>query len=173
MDLLLSSLADPAAANHNIAVIEHSSLPGSDGALGLVKGHQDFVVASLLNDSRSGLMSMANLHGHAHWLANLCHGNQVHSARAQCARVEMLVTTDDHLLIRTADLDDVQRRSGRDAKSLALAHSEVVNARVLADDFAVRGDEFARSVGQRLALLGQIRVDEPLVVAAGNKADLL
>ena len=85
----------------------------------------------------------------------------------------MFIITHDHLLIRTADLDDIQRRSRRHAEPLALAHSEVVNTSVLADNFSVCGDEFARGVGQRLSLLGQVRVDEALVIAARDKADLL
>ena len=45
--------------------------------------------------------------------------------------------------------------------------------RVLADDFAVGGHEFAGGVGQGLALLGEVGVDEALVVAAGDEADFL
>ena len=58
-------------------------------------------------------------------------------------------------------------------KSLALSDGEVVNAAVLADDFAVGGDQLSGGIGQRLALLGQIGVEKVLVVAAGDKADFL
>ncbi len=85
----------------------------------------------------------------------------------------MLFSADDHLLVGAADLNDVQRRARGDAESLALSDREVVNAPVLADYFAVRGDEVTGGVGQGFALLGEVGVDEALVVAAGNEANLL
>ena len=100
-------------------------------------------------------------------------GDEVHAASAQGACIEMLLPAHDHLLIGAADLDNVEWRSRGHAQSLALADSEVVNAGVLADDFAVRGYQVTRRVGQSLALLGEIGVDETLVVAAGNEADFL
>src|SRR5256885_6883631 len=85
----------------------------------------------------------------------------------------MLGIPDDDLLVGTADLNDVEGRAGGDAESLALADGEVVNAGVLANDFAAGCDKFAGGRGQRLALLGQVGVDEALVVAAGDEANFL
>src|SRR5258708_32405786 len=85
----------------------------------------------------------------------------------------MLFPSDNDLLIRAADLDDVERRTSGHPESLALADGKIVNATVPADDVAVRGDEVAGSVGQGLALLGEVGIDEALVVAAGDKANLL
>src|SRR2546423_10167215 len=85
----------------------------------------------------------------------------------------MLFTTDSDLLVGAADLDHIERRSGRYAKSLALANREIVNATVLADHVAVCGHQIAGSVGQSLALLREISIDKPLVVAPGNEANLL
>src|ERR1700686_3087253 len=85
----------------------------------------------------------------------------------------MLFPADDYLLVRAADLDDVERRAGGNAESLALADGEVVNASVLAYDFAVCGDEIAGRLGQCLALLGEVGIDEALVVAARDEADFL
>src|SRR5579872_5913559 len=42
-----------------------------------------------------------------------------------------------------------------------------------ADDFARSSDKLAGGVGQLLALLFEVGIDEALVVAAGNEADLL
>src|SRR5450755_2780801 len=85
----------------------------------------------------------------------------------------MLFSADDDLLVRAADLDHVERRAGGYAESLALADREIVNASVLTDDVAVGGDEVASGVRQGLALLGEVGVDEALVVATGDKANLL
>src|SRR5258708_37610889 len=85
----------------------------------------------------------------------------------------MLIAADDHLLVGSVNLDHVERRSGRDAEALALADSEVVNAGVLADHFSVRGHKLAGRVGQSLATLGEGGINEALVIAAGDKADLL
>src|SRR5579863_4742291 len=71
------------------------------------------------------------------------------------------------------DLNDVQGRARCYAQALALADGEVVNSVVLADYFSVGGHELAGGVGQRLALLGQVGIEKLLVVAAGDKADLL
>src|ERR1700693_3794746 len=85
----------------------------------------------------------------------------------------MLFPADDDLLVRAADLNHVERRARGHAQSLALAHGEVVNAAVLADDFAICRDEIAGSIRQRLALLGEISIDKPLVVTAGDETDFL
>jgi len=96
---------------------------------------------------------MANLHGHAHGLMQVGDRDQVHTLGAQGARIEMLFAADNHLLLRAADLDDIERRAGGYAESLALADGEVVNARMLAEDFAAGRDQLAGGVGQGLALL--------------------
>src|SRR5947209_11485203 len=85
----------------------------------------------------------------------------------------MLFPADSDLLIRAANLDDVERRSRGHAKPFALADGKVVNARVLPDHLTVCGYQVSGGVGQGLALLGQISVDEALVIAAADKAYLL
>src|SRR5579864_8472544 len=85
----------------------------------------------------------------------------------------MLVSADDDLLVGAADLDDVERRSGCNAESLALAYGEVVNAGMLADHFAVCGHQVACSIRQALSLLGEVGVDKALVIASGDEADFL
>ena len=92
---------------------------------------------------------------------------------AQRAGIELSPASDNHLAGISLDLDHVERRARGHAQSLALAHGEVVDAAMLAHDFAVGGDQFAGSVGQGLALLRQIGVEKLLVIAAGNKADFL
>jgi hypothetical protein len=48
-----------------------------------------------------------------------------------------------------------------------------MDAAMLAYDFAVGSDQFARSVRQGLALLRQVSIEKLLVVTAGDKADFL
>src|SRR5205807_2406234 len=50
---------------------------------------------------------------------------------------------------------------------------EIVNAAVFANYFAACCDEFTSSVRERLSLIREIRVDEALVVSAGDEADFL
>ena len=65
---LLRSLSDPAAADHNVTVVEDRGLSGCDGALGLVEGDKDFVVADALDRRRGRLVTMANLYRNSHRL---------------------------------------------------------------------------------------------------------
>src|SRR5437660_9778439 len=85
----------------------------------------------------------------------------------------MLVSADDHLLVGSADLDHIKRRPRCHTQPLALAYGEVVDAAVLADDFAAGGHQFASGVGQRLASVCKISVDEALIVAARDETDFL
>ena len=64
-----ASLADPAAADHDVAVVEDDCLAGSDGALRRVEGDKNFVVSALLYDRRRSLVTMADLGMYAHRLA--------------------------------------------------------------------------------------------------------
>jgi hypothetical protein len=58
-------LADPAAADHDIAVVENSCLAGSDSALRLVKGDEDLVCPASLDHCYGWLVAMPNLHADA------------------------------------------------------------------------------------------------------------
>src|ERR1700678_2594218 len=93
--------------------------------------------------------------------------------RSQGSRIKMLISADHHLLVRSVDLDHVERRTGRHAQSLALADREIVNAAVLADHFAVCSYQLTRSVGQSFALIGKIGIDKALIIAAWDEADFL
>src|SRR5262249_27406398 len=63
--------------------------------------------------------------------------------------------------------------TGGHTESLALSDGKVMNASVLADDFAGSGDEFASRVGKRFTSLCEVSIKEALVVAAGNETDFL
>jgi len=76
-------------------------------------------------------------------------------------------------MVRRVDLEDIERVGRGNAEALALADGEVVDAGVASDDFAGGGDEFARRIGDGFALLLKISVDELLVVASGDEANLL
>src|SRR5947209_12055146 len=169
----LGRLRDPAAAEHDVAVVENGGLPGRDGALRIIEGYDDFVVRCLFDYGRRWLVTMANLHRDALRLAQIIHRNQVDPLGAQCTRVQMLVSTYNYPLVRAADLDDVERRSRRHTESLALSHGEIVNTGVLSNDLAIRSYQLPSSVRQRFALLGKVGINETLVVASGDKADFL
>ena len=80
---------------------------------------------------------------------------------------------DDDLAGVSLDLNHIKRRTRCHSKALSLAHREVVDAAMLANDRAISRDQFAGGIGQRFTLLGKISVEEFLVVATGNEADLL
>src|SRR5580700_3150471 len=116
---------------------------------------------------------MTNLHGYSHRLAKFIHGDKIQTPGAQFARIKMLVAADHDLLVGAIYLNHIERRSGRNPKALALSHGEVVNAAVLTDHLSTRGYQLTRSLGEGLAALAQISIDETLVVAAGNKTNFL
>src|ERR1039458_9528944 len=107
----VSLLRDPAAAHHDVSIVENSRLSRCDGALRLVEGDEDFVVPNSFNQGCRGLVAMANFHADAHRPEQVVDGDQVHAAGAKGARIEMLFPANDHLLVRAADLDDVERRA--------------------------------------------------------------
>ena len=55
---------NPAAADHQVVLVEHDGLSRSDGALRLVKGDQGLAVGQRLDGCRRGLMAMPNLGPH-------------------------------------------------------------------------------------------------------------
>src|ERR1700746_649548 len=71
-------LSDPAAANHDISIVEDRRLPGRDGALGLVELNEDFVVSASFDHGCGRFVTMANLHRHPHGLAQLLDRDEVH-----------------------------------------------------------------------------------------------
>src|ERR1700731_4094049 len=85
----------------------------------------------------------------------------------------MFVTSNNHLLVGSINLDHVKRRTGCYAQALALTNGEVMNAAVLADYFPAGGHQFACSIGQGFATLGKVGIDETLIVTAWDEADFL
>ena len=169
----MQRLSNPAATDHDSAIVEHCGLAGGNGPLGLVEGDEDFVVSGSLDQGWRGLVAMTNLHRYPHRLSKVIDRDQVHAAGAQVTLVKMIFPADHDLLVRAADLNHVERRSRSHAESLTLAHREIVDAGVLADDFAVRGDKVAGSVWQCFALLSEVGIDEALVIATRHEANFL
>src|SRR3984957_20810683 len=118
-------------------------------------------------------MAMSNLHGDAHGLAQIIHGDEVHAMRTQSTRIEMLISADNHLLICAINLNYVERRPGGDAQAFALAYGEIMDAAVFANYFPARGYQFPGGIGQGLDTLGEIGIDKSLVIAAGYKTNFL
>src|ERR1022692_92848 len=128
-------------------------------------------------------MFVPDLYRNPHRLAQLGRRHQVHPARAEGARVKLLVFADYYLPGLVVDLNHVQRRTGGYAKSLALPDREVVNSGVLADHLAVGGNHFAgnhlarnllsSNASRFISVLRKIGFEKALVVAAGDETDFL
>ena len=84
----------------NVTIVENCRLARRDCPLGLVEGDQYFAVVDWLDGGCRRLVAMANLDDNPHGLAQIIDRNQVHSAGAEGARVQMLVAADDDLLAR-------------------------------------------------------------------------
>src|SRR5437588_5168573 len=168
-----SELGDPAAAHHDISVIEDGCLARRDGSLRLVEGGQHLVVSDLLNRGRRRLMTMTDFYGDSHGCAQISRGNEVHALCVQAPGEQLLAASDYYLASVALDLDYIKRRSGGYTQSPALAHCEVVDAMVLPDNFPARGDQLASRVWQRLTLLLKVGIEKTLVVAARDKTNLL
>ena len=82
-------------------------LAGSNGALRFVERDNDLVRTRSLDHRWGRFVAMPNLNGHAHGLVQIVNRNQVYASGAQGARVKMLFSAHNNLLVRAADLDDV------------------------------------------------------------------
>jgi hypothetical protein len=148
-----SGLVDPAAADDLVPAVEDGGLAGSDGALRLVEESVDAIVAVGPQCSPGRFMAMANLDLHAEFVGETFDGNPVEAVGVEFASEEFFVRADDDAVRVGVDGKDVARgsvsgdRGRRDVEALALADGEVVNAGVLAEEFASRGDKIASGVG--------------------------
>src|SRR5580700_6668610 len=116
---------------------------------------------------------MANLHRNPRGFVQVINGDQIYPVGAQGTRIKFFLTTDHNLSLVAVDLNHVKRRSRGYAQALALAYGEIMNTAVLAYYFPTRGHQLAGGIGQGLTLVGKVGIEEFLVVAAGDKADLL
>ena len=100
-------------------------------------------------------------------------GDPVEAVGVEVAGEEIFVVADGDLVGVGVDGEDVERVDRCEAEALALADGEALDAFVMADDFAGGGDEFAGGVGELFVLFVEVRLEESVVVAAGDEADLL
>ena len=121
----------------------------------------------------AGLVAVADLDADADGFGELGDGDPVEAVGEEVAGLELFVGADCDLVGVGVDVEDVERVGAGDAEALALAYGEAVDARVMADDFAGGGDELAGGVGEVFALLVEVGLEEGVVVAAGDEADLL
>src|SRR5215471_20772747 len=129
MDQKLSNdFSNPAAANHDVAVVEDHSLARGDGPLRFVESYADFAIAGILDHSRSGLVPVTNLGANPHRFFQCVDADPVHLVRNQSARQQILVVAYGDGSLLAVDLDYIERRASCHSESLALAHGEVVNA---------------------------------------------
>src|SRR5450755_2038201 len=164
---------DPAAAHHYITFVKHRGLARGNRALRFIKTRQNFVIPRPLNRSGSRLMAVPDLYRDPHRLVQIRHRDQVRSMRPQAARVKILLITDHNLPSISLNLQNVQWRTGGHAQPLALANGEVMDATMFGDHLTVGRDQFARGVRQRVAPLGQVGLQELLVVATRDETNLL
>ena len=118
-------------------------------------------------------MAVAYLGRDPHRLFETGYRNQVDAPRPQRSRVQLVASANHDLLLVSANLQNVERRTGGYAQSLTLAHREVMDAAMLAHHLSRRGHQLAGGIGQRLALLSKVCVNKLLVIPAGNKTNLL
>ena len=139
-------LSNPAPTHHNILIVKNCGLPRRNRPLGLVKRRQNLIVCGLFDQCRCTLVTMTDLHLNSHRIRQVSYGNEIGPVDTQGTGIQLFLITHYDLARISLDLDDVERRARGHAQSLALTHSEIVNAAVFADDLAVGGNQFASRV---------------------------
>ena len=158
---------NPATANHDVFVIAHDGLPGSDRHLG--GGEFDDEVSGF-----SGLHSRGNRRGVVSNLSPA--GNPVLGRlnepvgliSQESVRIEIFTIADHDLIGHRIPVDDIEGHSGRDTQSTSLSDGEVLMAFMLTDDFPFSGDDLSGLHAFRIRAFEEIRV-----VIVRNKADFL
>src|SRR5215470_8914690 len=144
MDQKLSNdFSNPAAAHHDVAVVEDHSLARGDGPLRFVESYANFAITGILNHSRSGLVPVTNLGANPHRFFQCVDADPVHLVRYQSARQQVFVAAYGHSSLLAVDLDYIERRAGCNAESFALAYSEFMNAVVMAENSALSRDNIS------------------------------
>ncbi len=118
-------------------------------------------------------VAMADLDADADGFGQFGDRDPVETVGEEVAGLEIFVGAYRHLMGVGVDGEDVERVGAGDAEALALAYGEALDAFVMADDFAGGSDEFACGVGQVFTLFVEVGLEEGVVVAAGDEADLL
>src|SRR5690242_8248779 len=119
---------NPAAADHDISIIENRGLSGSDGTLRLVECCKHLVAGVPADNGGSGCVLIANSHCHPHRLAQLFDSDPVQAACVESVRVKVLAFAHDDLASVSANFQNIERISSSHAEPLALSYREVVDA---------------------------------------------
>jgi len=175
-DFYFGTLLDnPAAADDLVFLIEDGGLAGGDGSLGLVEESMDGVVIDAAEGGHGRGVAMADLGADADGFAfgQAGDGDPVEAVGEEIAGEKIFVGADGDPVGVGVDGEDVERVGRGEAEALALAYGEALDAFVVTDDLAGGGDEFAGGVGELFVLLVEVRLQESVVVAAGDEADLL
>src|SRR5713226_3018692 len=116
---------------------------------------------------------MSNFNRRAHRRFQRSERNPVHIAYFKETGAQIGIIANYNAIGGAIQFNHVKRLSRRNAQSLALPYSVIVNAAVAADDFAARGDEVAFFLWQRFATLAQVGGDELDVVPRRHEANFL
>src|SRR5215471_8077186 len=144
MDQKLSNdFSNPAAANHDVAVVEDHSLARGDGPLRFVESYANFAITGFLNHSGSGLVPVTNLGANPHRFFQCVDADPVHLVRNQSVRQQVFVAAYGHSSLLAVDLDYIERRASCNAESFPLAHCEVVNAVMMAQHLTISSDDLS------------------------------
>src|SRR5690606_7646412 len=112
-------LPDPAAAHQLVPTVDHTGLPGCDGALRFRQPHRDHVVADALDHGRYGEGATPHLHENLlarhRWL-----GQPVQVADRHVAPQQLVMGADDYLVRRGMHAEHVERTAATAAESLSL-----------------------------------------------------
>src|SRR5690348_2435208 len=166
-------LAEPAAAEDEVAGIENCSLAGSDGALRLAKCHANIRGIHWFNNRRSGCVAMAELDHGLHRHRGTGNRDPIDVARFADGALQLFIFSNDKLISGTVQGDDVHRATRRHAETATLADRIAVQAFVTADDGAIGGHHLAGFTAEFPALFMNIAGDELHVITGGDKADFL
>jgi len=79
--------------------------------------------------------------------------NPIYVAHFAFCATQILIFADDEAILRAIERDDVQRAAGGHAYPLPLTNRVLMQARMAAENFAVRGDDLACIIRHLASLL--------------------
>src|SRR6204780_938979 len=118
-------------------------------------------------------MPVPDLYLSAHPPIQPRNGNPVQPLRPQRTAQQLRLRAHRYPLAVAIDGDHVERGRGSQSESLSLSNGKVVHPIVCSPELTAHRNQLSRGVRYGFALLFKIGIDEALIVAPGNKANLL
>src|SRR5712692_6238452 len=146
-------LADPAAAEDDVAVVENRGLAGSDGALRRVEPDAREGGVQRLDGGGRGRVLVADFGEGAKRRGRLIARNPIHAFDFAYCLSENIVFANHHAVLLRINRKNIERLASGEAETLALSDGKMVDAIVAADHVAVLVDDFAFAILQRNSAL--------------------